>query len=113
LPQYFKYIRRGAVRIEATSTKGDFDPVAFINTNSGYVVVVDAATGGQFTIIGLPAGRYGIQYTTDQEYKVDLPTMLLVASQELRSAIPASGVITIFAQDPAPTFERSRELHWR
>jgi O-glycosyl hydrolase len=42
LRQYFKFIRSGALRIEATSTDGNFDPVAFINTGGDYVVVVKA-----------------------------------------------------------------------
>src|SRR5205085_9827738 len=39
LRQYFKYIRRGAVRIGAASTNASFDPVAFINAGGQYVVV--------------------------------------------------------------------------
>ena len=33
LRQYFKYVRPGAERIEATSQNGSFAPVAFINAD--------------------------------------------------------------------------------
>lgn len=62
LCQYFKYVRSGAVRIEAGSGNDDFDPLAFINSNGKYVVIVKANAGGPFCIKGLPAGTYGIEY---------------------------------------------------
>lgn len=63
--QYFKFIRPGAIRIGATSNNGSFDPLAFINKDSKYIVVVKAGSSGSFTIQGLPAGTYGIKYTTN------------------------------------------------
>jgi hypothetical protein len=110
LRQYFKYIRRGAVRIQATSTSAFFDPLAFVNTNSGFVVVVNATRGGQFLITGLPAGFYGIKYTTDHEYNVDLPSILLGDGQDLHAAIPEAGVVTIYTRDPAPFVDCCRLL---
>lgn len=104
LRQYFKYIRAGAVRIEASTTNGTFDPVAFINTNGGYVVVVKAAGGGSFSVQGLPAGRYGIKYTTDSQYDVDAPDVTVSAGEALSAQIPARGVITVYAKGaPAAT----------
>jgi hypothetical protein len=99
--QYFHFIRPGAQRIEATSGKVEFDPLAFINKNGGYVVVVKADSGGNFTIGGLPAGRYGLVYTTDKESRVELPEVNLKAGQGLQGSIPAKGVITIYALQPA------------
>ncbi|MBI4674399.1 MAG: hypothetical protein HY741_22370 [Chloroflexi bacterium] len=63
LRQYFRFIRKGAVRIQANSTNAAFDPVAFINANGSYVVVVKASASGSFSVQGLPAGTYGIKYT--------------------------------------------------
>ena len=37
-----------------------FDPLAFINANGTYVVVVKADTPGSFSIENLPPGTYGI-----------------------------------------------------
>jgi hypothetical protein len=96
LRQYFKYIRTGAVRIEAVSDSNDFDPLAFINPNGSFVIVVKAETGGALNILGLPEGNYKINYTTDHQYNIDLPNVSLKAGQELETAIPEKGVITIY-----------------
>ena len=101
LRQYFKYIRNGAVRIESTSNSGDFDPLAFINKNAGYVVVVKANKAGPFDVTGLPAGGYGIKYTTDASFNIDLKDVVLSAGQVLHTEIPASGVLTIYSKPNA------------
>ena len=107
LRQYMKFIRAGAVRIQAGSDTGSLDPVAFINSNGKYVVVVKASQGGSFAVQGLPAGVYGIKYTTNNQYDVDLPDATLNGAQELNTSIPEQGVITIYAksttaQTPSP-----------
>jgi hypothetical protein len=98
LRQYFKFIRTGAQRIEALSGNTSFDPLAFINTNGKYVVVVKTAAGGSFTIQGLAAGTYGIKYTTASQYNIDLPDVTLTPGQSLTTNIPAAGVITVYAR---------------
>lgn len=96
LRQYFKFIRRGAVRIGATSTDPVFDPVAFVNADGGTVVVVKADAGGRFTVGGLPSAQYGLKYTTSTEYDVDLPDVTVADGEALPAAIPGSGVLTIY-----------------
>jgi hypothetical protein len=98
LRQYFRYIRAGAQRIEALSGNANFDPLAFINTNGKYVVVVKAGSGGSFSVQDLPAGTYGIKYTTASQYNVDLSDVAINAGQNLVANIPGAGVITIFAR---------------
>lgn len=97
LRQYFKYIRRGAVRIGATGNS-TFDPVAFRNTNGKHVVVVKASGSGTFTIAGLPAGTYGIKFSTDSQYNIDRTDVNLTAGTNLSANIPAAGVITIYGK---------------
>jgi hypothetical protein len=96
LRQYFKFVRAGAVRIDATSANTALDPLAFINTNGNYVVVVKATAAASFTVGGLPAGQYGIKYTTNAAYDVNQPDVTLGAGQTLNTSIPAVGVITIY-----------------
>jgi hypothetical protein len=96
LRQYFQFVRPGAQRIDAVTAKPAFDPVAFVHPNGRYVVVVKAASGGNFTVEGLPAGRYGITYTTESEFDVDLPDVQLAASESLPASIPAAGALTIY-----------------
>jgi hypothetical protein len=98
LRQYFRFVRGGARRIEASSADANFDPLAFINPNGKYVVVVKAAAGGAFNIQGLPAGTYGIKYTTASQYNIDLNDVTLKSGQPLNANIPAAGVITIHAR---------------
>ncbi len=96
--QYFRYIRAGARRIEAQSGSSNLDPVAFINTNGKYVAVVKTETGISFTIQGLPAGNYGIKYTTASQYDINLADVSIATGQSLSTSIPALGVITVYAK---------------
>lgn len=98
LRQYFKYIRRGAVRISATSNNVALDAVAFINANGKYVVVVKATSGGSFNVVGLPAGSYGIKYTTGSQYDFNFPDQTIGSSGIVTTNIPDVGVITIYAR---------------
>lgn len=105
LRQYFKYIRPGAVRIAATSGSTNFDPVAFVNTNGRYVIVVRAIAAGSFSISGpastaegLPAGTYGIKYTTGTQYNIDHPDQTIGSGEMVTTGIPAAGVITIYGK---------------
>jgi hypothetical protein len=96
LRQYFKFIRSGARRIEALTGNANFDPVAFINPNGKYVLVVKAMANGSFNVQGLPGGIYGIKYTTASQYNIDLPDLTITNGQALTTAIPNEGVLTIY-----------------
>jgi hypothetical protein len=96
LRQYFKFVRSGAQRIDSTSNNANFDPLAFINTDGKYVVVVKSSGVGTFNVLGLPPGTYGIKYSTLAVYNVDLPDITTTAGQFLTATVPAAGVITIY-----------------
>jgi chitodextrinase len=96
--QYYKFVRPGAVRIDATSNLSSLDPLAFINDDGKYVVVVKCDAGGAFVIRQLPAGTYGVKYTTAGQYDVDLPDQVIGAGQALSVSIPAAGVLTAYAK---------------
>jgi hypothetical protein len=96
--QYYRFVRPGALRIEAASQESIFDPLAFINKNGSYVVVVKCDAGGDFSIGGLAAGTYGIKYTTASRYNVDLPDQSISTGQAILTGIPAAGVITIYGK---------------
>ncbi len=95
LRQYFRYVPLGSVRIAATSTQAQWEPVAFRRPDGRFVVVVKASAGGSFTV-GLPPGTYGIDYTTAAEYMQPLPDVTVASGGVLSTAIPATGVLTIF-----------------
>jgi hypothetical protein len=97
--QYFKFVRQDAVRIDAQSSGGNFAPIAFMNDDSGYVVVAKAAAGGSLEIAGLPAGEYGRKYTTNSQYDFDLSDVTITTGEDLPASIPQAGVITISAKN--------------
>jgi hypothetical protein len=97
---YYKYVRRGARRIGADSSAAALDPLAFVNTNGTHVVVVNALNAGSFSVRGLPAGTYGIQYTTADD-SVNPPDQTIAAGQNVTASIPAEGVITVYGKRPS------------
>jgi len=102
LRQYYKYIRPGAKRIGATTSNSVYDPLAFINSDGGYVTVIKAEFAGDFSVENLPAGTYGIFYTTDPaRFDVQLPDAVVASGQALSTSIPAEGVITIYRKWPS------------
>ena len=110
LRQYFKFVRRGAVRIDATSDNYGYNPLAFINTDNKFVVIVKADKEGDIGIQGLPVGFYGIKYTTNSQYDFDLPDQYIQNGQNLYTSIPEHGVITIYGKSnsiptPSPTVD--------
>jgi len=105
LQQYFRFIRPGAARIGITTDDPLFDPLAFVNTSGGYVVVTKAGQAGSISIQGLPAGVYAVTFTTRNEYATSLPDVLLEEGSALVASIPAAGVITVAWNSglPVPT----------
>lgn len=96
LRQYMHFIQPGAVRIGASGNSA-FDPVAFINPD-GKVVVVVSSSGGTFSVSNLPAGLYGITYSTASQYNVTQPDVNLGAGQTLSASIPITGALTIYGK---------------
>ncbi len=101
LRHYFRHIRRDAVRIEAIASHLAFAPLAFVNADGRYTVVIKTTSGGDFSVQQLPAGTYGVYYSlfgksaTD---RLDIEITLTEAGT-LRSAIPAPGLVTIYQKN--------------
>jgi uncharacterized protein (TIGR03437 family) len=110
LRQYFKFIRAGALRINAQSTNDNLDPVAFINTDGTYVLVIKAAAGASFSVENLPSSTYGIKYTTNQEYNVDQADVVLREGESLNSSIPSTGVITVYQRPRVTSGPKIRSI---
>lgn len=101
LRQYFKFVRAGAQRIGSNTSNGTFSPVAFINPDGSYVVVVKANSGGAFDVSGLPAGTYNVTYTTNNQYDVQVPPSTIDEGEALNTSIPDYGVLTIYTESEA------------
>lgn len=95
LRQYFRFIRAGARRIGAGSDNERHQPLAFVNRDGGTVVVVKSDGPAGLSVTGLPAGRYGATYTTDDEKGSALPAQTIAAGDTLRAHMPAAGVLTV------------------
>jgi hypothetical protein len=98
LRQYFRYIRANAQRIGVETTNTNFDPLAFINTNGKYVLVVKANVPGTISVQEFPSGKYGISYTTMNQSNVSAPDVTLKSGQTLNANIPSVGVLTIYSK---------------
>lgn len=95
LKLYFRYVRRDAVRVAATSSDGSLDPLAFQNTDGSLVVVVKAEKGADFSVGGLPPGAYRARYSTEDENDVDGGRTVVPEGGLVTTRIPARGVLTI------------------
>lgn len=96
LKLYFRYVRRDAVRVGATSSEGRLDPLAFQNADGSFVVVVKAEEGATFSVGGLPPGEYHARYTTETQDDVLAGTYVVPEGDLITTRIPASGVLTIY-----------------
>lgn len=105
LSQYFRYIRKDAIRIGASTNNSNFNPIAFINNNGKYVIVVKTNSSGNITVNNIPNGNYGMTYTTFGIYNGSNPD-INVSANSLTTNIPGQGVIAIYGKNgvaPTPT----------
>lgn len=95
LRQYMKYIRRGAVRVAATSSNGIIKPVAFVRPDGKFVLVANTNAAATLNIGGLRAGDYQVSFSTAAQPGGLGAVQTILAGQTFTTTIPASGVITI------------------
>jgi hypothetical protein len=101
---YFKWVKPGAVRVGATSSIGALAPIAFVNKDGRYTLIVKADGATSFTAGGLPPGTYGISYAVGPNDRTptdtnDLPDVQLGPGQALSTSIPGRGIITIYGKN--------------
>ncbi len=98
-PQIMRYVRAGAIRYAATSASpNQLDTVAFENTNGRHAVVSHATSAQTISVVGLPAGTYGITYTTASSFLTSLPDQTIAAGQAVTFAMPAAGYVTVYGK---------------
>jgi O-glycosyl hydrolase len=100
LRQVYRFVRRGAVRVAATTSNPNFQPVAFLNADGRAVVVIRATAGGSFQVAGLPAGVYGLNYSTAAQFNASLPGQTLAVGGVVAASIPAAGALTVHPLQP-------------
>ncbi|MGH7664226.1 MAG: Ig-like domain-containing protein [Gemmatimonadaceae bacterium] len=98
LSQYFRFVRLGAVRVDASTTNPVLSPLAWRNTSGKFAVVVRTTAGASFTVGGVPAGTYGIRYTTGSQFDIGGADATIASGGTISASIPAAGVITIYGR---------------
>ena len=93
--QYFRAVRRNAVRFQATSTAAQFQPIAFRNPDGSRTVVIRATGSGSVVVGGLPAGSYSVSWAVGSGSS-QLPAPIVIgAGSNLTTTMPGAGVMTI------------------
>lgn len=106
--QFFRHVRPGAVRIEASSSHGGVRAFAFEQAGRRVVVLVNTSSQAlDFTVQGLVPGRYGVSQTVGQSY-AELGVQNVETSIGVR--VEGNGILTIY---PAPTNQRPMPTDWR
>jgi len=96
LAQVFRFVRRGAVRVDATSSS-DKQSVAFVNPDGRYVVVVRThGPVGEFGVVGLPAGRYAQRFVSDERRTQSMDTVEIPSNGFVPASVTEAGVLTIY-----------------
>lgn len=105
LRQYFKFIRPGAIRIEAGTSNCLINPVAFMNNSGNQVVVIKAEQRDSIRIHGLKNDEYGIKYTLGNYdwggvaptyYDIDIQNQTISTGETLAFTMPGKGIVTIY-----------------
>lgn len=100
LRHFMKYIRKGAI-MKGVTNSGSSKGVPFVNSNGAYVVPIKAVAES-ITVSGLPAGTYGIRYTTGvasnapSAYDQALSDQTITTGQDVTFTMPAAGYATVY-----------------
>ncbi len=82
----------------SSTSRTAFGPLAFVNADGTHVVVIKAERAGTFVVRGLPPATYGITYTTDAAYNVELDDVTIGPGETVQTGIPAAGVLTVYGR---------------
>jgi len=98
LRHYFRHVRHGAVRVNATSTLWSVVPVAFRNTNGLVTVVMKYTTAGTITVGGLPSGRYSVGFESETTSDGTLPDIIVGSNGIATLSLQSRGVVVLYGR---------------
>jgi len=98
LSQYFRYVRRGALRIASKANLDDVRTAAFINPNGRIAVVVHTKGSGTIEVRGLAVGRYAATITTRDRTGLELGEHSTTPLGALVIQSPGEGVLTVYRE---------------
>lgn len=105
LRHLFKYVRRGAVRKDVTVTDTFAASIPFANANGKYAVVIRPTVSGQITVVNLPAGTYGINYSygsgsstqnAPTTYNSTFTNQTITGGQNVVFTMADAGVVSVY-----------------
>jgi hypothetical protein len=105
LRHIFQFVRYGAIRKDVTNSNSSYPGLAFENTNGKYAVVVKCASSQTINVKDLPAGTYGIRYTTGDgsttpsAYFQTIANQTIGVGEDVSFSMPGAGVVTVFDVD--------------
>ena len=97
LAQVFRYVQPGAVRLGSSSDRHAARVVAFRNPDGRHAVIVRAKRPASLELGGLPAGRYGITWSTESTTQ-SLPDTTIATGGTIVTALPSAGALTVFGR---------------
>jgi hypothetical protein len=95
LAQYFRHVRRGAVRVGARSANSSVHPLGFVNADGTRVVVVKADGPASISVAGLTPGRYAITAALERGPRPMAEEVDVGEGQFLNVRVAGRGVATI------------------
>lgn len=93
-----RHIRRGAVRIGATTSAGGVQPVAYVRKDGKWVVVAEVDAANTIVVGGLPAGSYTVEYAGRLRGIRAEPAQTIQAGEYLVTQLPDRGLVAIVQQ---------------
>lgn len=99
LAQIFRFVRRGAQRVEVSTPDRSQQLLAFRNADGSVVLVVRSQNGGStFGVDGLPSGEYLSEFVSTGSADIQLSGPLTLASGESQLVVdmPDSGIMTVY-----------------
>jgi hypothetical protein len=104
---YFQSIKRGAVRIGASSdAQRAVDAVAFVNPGDKWSVIAEAREAGDVRIVGLPAGRYWVTTATAAGNFTRADPVEVAQGDTLTATMPDVGVLAVSELKPVGSGDR-------
>jgi hypothetical protein len=109
---YSAFIRPGDVRIEITSSDSVVKPVAFEKPNGKVVVVAinSSSAEREVQVQGLPAGVYGIVFTTPKRKGVESQPVTVEAGELLLFQMPAQAIVTLYPKETETSMPRHSDF---
>lgn len=95
--QVFRYVRRGSVRLGATSSDSNLRPLAFADGGKITVVLLNNTDGQarNVTIQGLASGSYGLSQTVKGAYQ-EMGLQTVPADGSVSINVPAATILTLY-----------------